>query len=304
MRRGGSGGSSDSNPVIAPSLPTAQISSSVSSIEINNEFTLTWSSTNAASCSASGDWSNTIGTSGSVAITETTPGTKTYNISCSGNGNTATDSVSVEVTSPPVPTVSIETSVTSIVVNNSFTISWSSTNADSCSASGDWNDSIGLSGSKTITGSETGIKTYTVVCTHSNGSTAEDSVFVRIVPEESDTAFYGYVIDGYISGANIFIDQNYNFQQDSGEYTAVTATDGSFVIETNDANLNACLSKRPIVANVPVGAVDSTLGGITEAYQMILPSISDVAPIITVISLLLLYLNKQLLMLQQISQAA
>ena len=81
---------------------------------------------------------------------------------------------------------------------------------------------------------------------------------VRIVPEESDTAFYGYVIDGYISGANVFIDQNYNFQQDSGEYTAVTATDGSFVIETNDANLNECLSKRPIVANVPVGAVDST----------------------------------------------
>ena len=78
---GGSGGSSDSNEIIAPSLPTAQISSSVSSIEINNEFTLTWSSTNAASCSASGDWSNTIGTSGSVAITEPSPGTKTYNIS-------------------------------------------------------------------------------------------------------------------------------------------------------------------------------------------------------------------------------
>ena len=58
-----------------------------------------------------------------------------------------------------------------------------------------------------------------IVCTHSNGSTAEDSVLVRIVPEESDTAFYGYVIDGYISGANVFIDQNYNFQQDSCEYT-------------------------------------------------------------------------------------
>ena len=63
-----------------------------------------------------------------------------------------------------------------------------------------------------------------------------------------------------------------------------TATDGSFVIETNDANLNECLSKRPIVANVPVGAVDSTLGGITEAYQMILPSISDAGTNTIVIS--------------------
>jgi len=281
---GGGGGSTDSNVITAPLLPTAQISSSVSSTEINNEFSLTWSSTNATSCSASGDWSNTIGTSGSVAITETSPGTKTYNISCSGGGNTATDSVSVEVTSPPVPSVSIETSVSSVVINNSFTISWSSTNADSCQASGDWNDSIGLSGSKTITVSETGIKTYGIVCSNSNGSTAEDSVLVTIVPEESDTAFYGYVIDGYISGANVFIDQNYNFQQDSGEYTAVTATDGSFVIETNDANLNECLSKRPIVANVPVGAVDSTLGGVTEAYQMILPSINDAGTNTIVIS--------------------
>ena len=180
---GGGGGSSDSNMITAPLLPTAQISSSVSSVEINNEFNLTWSSANATSCSASGDWSNTIGTSGSVAITETSPGTKTYNLSCSGGGNTATDSVSVEVTSPPVPSVSIETSVSSVVINNSFTISWSSTNADSCQASGDWNNSIGLSGSKTITVSETGIKTYGIVCTHSNGSTAEDSVLVRIVPE-------------------------------------------------------------------------------------------------------------------------
>ena len=281
---GGGGGSSDSNMITVPILPTAQISSNVNSVEINNEFTLTWSSTNATSCSASGNWSNTIGTAGSVAITETSPGTKTYNLSCSGGGNTATDSVSVEVTSPPVPSVSIETSVNSIIVNNSFTISWSSTNADSCSASGDWNDSIGLSGSKTITVSETGIKTYEIICTHSNGSTAEDSVLVTIVPKESDTAFYGYVIDGYISGANVFIDQNYNFQQDSGEYTAVTATDGSFVIETNDANLNECLSKRPIVANVPVGAVDSTLGGVTEAYQMILPSINDAGTNTIVIS--------------------
>ena len=280
---GGGGGSSD-NPVIALPLPTVQLSSSATSVEINNEFTLTWSSTNASSCSASGDWSNTIGTSGSFAITESSLGTKTYHISCSGGGNTATDSVSVEITSPPAPSVSIETSVSSIVVNSSFTISWNSTNAVSCSASGDWNDSIGLSGSKTILGSEAGVKTYGVTCSGSDGSTAEDSVLVRIVPEESDTAFYGYVIDGYISSANIFIDQNYNFQQDSGEYTAVSNTDGSFVIETNDANLNACLSKRPIVANVPVGAVDSTLGGVTEAYQMILPSISDAGTNTIVIS--------------------
>ena len=38
------------------------------------------------------------------------------------------------------------------------------------------------------------------------------------------------------------------------------------VIETNDEAILACLKKRPIVADVPVGAEDSTLGGVTEAY--------------------------------------
>jgi len=95
------------------------------------------------------------------------------------------------------------------------------------------------------------------------------------VPETSSTAFYGYAIDGYISGANIFVDQNFNFTQDDNEFTAVTDSDGSFVIETNDEDILACLQKRPIVADVPVGAEDSTLGTVTEAYQMILPSIED-----------------------------
>ena len=94
-------------------------------------------------------------------------------------------------------------------------------------------------------------------------------------PETSSTALYGYAIDGYISGANIFVDQNFNFTQDDNEFTAVTDTDGSFVIETDDEDILACLQKRPIVADVPVGAEDSTLGTVTEAYQMILPSIED-----------------------------
>ena len=88
-------------------------------------------------------------------------------------------------------------------------------------------------------------------------------------------SFSGEVIDGYISGAEIFIDQNFNFIKDSGEYSTTTNTDGSFLINIDDTSLFECLKNRPIIANVPVGAVDSTLGEVTKAYQMILPSISD-----------------------------
>ena len=46
----------------------------------------------------------------------------------------------------------------------------------------------------------------------------------------------------------------------------------------------SCLKSRPIVATVPVGAVDSTLGAVTQAYQMILPSIEDTGSSAIVIS--------------------
>ena len=39
--------------------------------------------------------------------------------------------------------------------------------------------------------------------------------------------------------------------------------------------MGPCLEERPIVANVPVGAVDSSLGEVTKEYQMILPSINE-----------------------------
>ena len=95
--------------------------------------------------------------------------------------------------------------------------------------------------------------------------------------------FSGKVIDGYVSGANIFIDQNFNFQKDAGEYSAITDSNGEFSISV-DSSIASCLKSRPIIANVPVGAVDSTLGTVTQAYQMILPSINDTGSALIVIS--------------------
>mgnify|MGYP000683802318 FL=1 len=106
--------------------------------------------------------------------------------------------------------------------------------------------------------------------------------FVSSKSDEMSALFYaqgnvisGEVMDGYISGADVFIDQNFNFIKDSGEVSAKTFSDGSFKLRVLDDDQYACLINRPIVANVPVGAVDSTQGTVTKAYQMILPSIKD-----------------------------
>ena len=100
-------------------------------------------------------------------------------------------------------------------------------------------------------------------------------IVVNITDTVDTFAFKGKAIDGYISGANIFIDQNYNFKLDSGELTSITDSSGSFVIGVNDESKFNCLKNRPIVANVQAGAIDLSSGVITEPFEMVLPSIKD-----------------------------
>ncbi|MEL0310198.1 MAG: Ig-like domain-containing protein, partial [Gammaproteobacteria bacterium] len=98
---------------------------------------------------------------------------------------------------------------------------------------------------------------------------------LSIIISDLNYVFSGKVIDGYIDGAEIFIDQNFNFTKDDGEFSSTSGSDGAFNIDISDESLAACLQKRPIIAEVPVGAIDSSLGEVSSAYQMILPSIKD-----------------------------
>ena len=83
------------------------------------------------------------------------------------------------------------------------------------------------------------------------------------------------VIDGYVTGANVFIDFNFNLQQDDGEPSAIASTeagvyefdfDNGFSAIT-DFSLN-CAQNRIQIAQVPVGATDSELGVVNKAYTM------------------------------------
>jgi len=76
-------------------LPAVNISASPTTILLGQSSTLTWSSTNASACVASGDWSGTKAVSGSEAVTPSSIGTKTYTLSCSGLGGTTSNSTTV-----------------------------------------------------------------------------------------------------------------------------------------------------------------------------------------------------------------
>ena len=102
----GCGGSS---PVVPPPVkPTVSISATPSSIYMGQSVTLTWSSTNSTSCTATAspaenDWAGLLPTSGSQAATPTGAGTVTYTLQCSGAGGTASNSTSATVNAGAPP---------------------------------------------------------------------------------------------------------------------------------------------------------------------------------------------------------
>jgi hypothetical protein len=79
-------------PVVSPA---ASISASPTSIKSSQSSTLSWSSTNATSCTASGGWTGTKTTTGSQSVTPTA--NTTYTLSCTGSGGTTSQSTSVKV---------------------------------------------------------------------------------------------------------------------------------------------------------------------------------------------------------------
>jgi uncharacterized repeat protein (TIGR01451 family) len=173
-------------------LPTVDIKANDSDgpidIAYNTAATLTWTSSNANSCSASGDWSGAKAVSGSESTGNLTSA-KTYTITCTGAGGSAVDSVTVNVGAEPVtppasPTVDIKANNSdgpiTISYNTAAALAWVSANADSCTASEDWSGTKSLSGSQS-TGNLTSAKTYTITCTGSGGS-AFDSVTVNVGP--------------------------------------------------------------------------------------------------------------------------
>lgn len=81
----------------AYSPPTVTLTSNVASAAAGSFITLSFSSTNATSCTASGGWTGTEPTTSST-VTETLAATTTYTLTCTGPGGSANQSVTVTAT--------------------------------------------------------------------------------------------------------------------------------------------------------------------------------------------------------------
>jgi hypothetical protein len=85
---------------------------------------LTWNTTGATSCTASGSWSGSKATAGSVS-TGALSATSTYALSCTGAGGTSSASVIVTVSAvqiPPAPTIYLNPLTKSYAQGTTFTV--------------------------------------------------------------------------------------------------------------------------------------------------------------------------------------
>jgi len=114
---------------------------------------------------------------------------KVFNLSCSGPGGTAIDTVNITVAAP-APTLSFVASPASVSQNDSTTLSWNSTDATNCVASGDWSGNKNSSGSES-TGALTIDSQYTLTCSGSGGPVNE-SVNVTVVLSSNGTALLSW----------------------------------------------------------------------------------------------------------------
>lgn len=163
---------------------TASLRADPSSVGYDGTSTLHWSSSNASSCAASGDWSGAKGTAG-VETTGPLTASSTFTISCAGFGGGASDTVSVAVAPPLRPSVSISADPTSVGFNGSSVLNWTSNGADECRASGAWSGTKANSGSERV-GPLTADSTFALSCSGAGGSRTQ-SIIVTVTPSPRPT---------------------------------------------------------------------------------------------------------------------
>ena len=146
--------------------------------------------------------------------------------SCGGGGGGSGGTTTPVI---PAPTINLSAAPTSVLLENTSTLNWSSNNTTSCSAS--WTTQTGTSGSEAVTINSVGSNSFSISCT-GDGGTRSASVTV-----EGYRNTDGVVVDGYISGAEVCIDENDNWTCDSSENSTTSDNEGKFTIRYANGNL-------------------------------------------------------------------
>lgn len=160
-------------------------------------------------------------------------------ISCGGGGGGSSE--------PPLASINLSLSGNSQQeVGSNVTLSWSTSLAISCSASGDWIGSKDPQGTFSLALSSPKNYSFTLSCTNSAGKSSSKSVSVLA----NYSVVSGSIFNEINSGLEVFIDENHNRVMDVGEPSAISDSSGNFDIRIPNLNQsNMCLRDRPIFIN-------------------------------------------------------
>jgi len=191
-------------PFITANTPTT-LTASASSVTVNTPVTLTWNSIGAICYATGGDgslpWVGTLGgASGSLVVTSKYAGSQVYTINC--NNELAQVTVvytAVTPSSPNVatPGVTLSSNAATQSTGSAISLTWNSSNADSCIASGGssgdgWAGTLATSGSMTVTESSVGTVTYSITCAGAPpAASASTSVVIKTAAAPAPPAAAG-----------------------------------------------------------------------------------------------------------------
>jgi hypothetical protein len=155
----------------ATTTPSDSITITPGELYAGQTATISWTSSNATTCEEPGG-----ATSGSKQVTFsgdglTLPATIPVWLFCSGDGGTTASVATVLVKTPPPPTVTLQIAPNSIVLGQTASVSWTTSYADSCTASGAWTGSEPVTSKLNVSPASSGTLTYVLTCTSVGGST-------------------------------------------------------------------------------------------------------------------------------------
>lgn len=187
-------------------VPTVIISASPDPVPYNTASTLTWSSTGATSCTASGTgWSGSKITSGTQS-TGNLIATQTYTLTCTGTGGSGNNSVTVNVDAAPTPDLTAgaptpSTATTNVAQTYTATITNSGNASTGASFSNFFQTATATNGGGTITDRTSSTMT-TLASGASNTATSPSITFatagtysIRVCADKTNSASTGSITE-------------------------------------------------------------------------------------------------------------
>jgi hypothetical protein len=198
---------------ITANTPTT-LTASATNVTVDTPVTLTWNSIGSICYATGGDgsapWGGTLGGtgSGSLVVTSKYTGSVIYGVNC--NSELAQVTVvyaALPPSSPNVttPNVTLSSNDATQSAGSAISLTWNSSNADSCVASGGsagdgWTGTLSTSGSMTVTETGVGTVTYSITCAGAPpAATASTSVVIKTAaappPAATGTSHGGGAVD-------------------------------------------------------------------------------------------------------------